>query len=158
MGIRCLPVSWALAVVVGETNSSVPVMAVLPVIPDLWPNLAWRGRTKGLRQQIASGGKQKPPLLMRQKACGSPANPQELPDAAQTKPEIKRSQRQAHFYSKATVFLFMASVDFQYCNRAEKWKRRFAIFSHRFWESVFFFPSFYFRLSQRSHLPPHFLG
>lgn len=28
----------------------------------------------------------------------SPANPQELPDAAQTKPEIKRSQRRAHFH------------------------------------------------------------
>lgn len=59
---------------------------------------------------------------MRQKACGSPANPQELPDAAQTKPEIKKSQRQAHFYSRAKVFLFHGLGGFLVwdCNRAEK--------------------------------------
>lgn len=51
---------------------------------------------------------------MRQKACGSPANTQELPDAAQTKPEIKKSQRQAHFYSKAKVFLFHGLGGFKY--------------------------------------------
>lgn len=114
--------SCALTVIVEETNSCAPVMAVLPVIHDLWPNLTWRGRTKGVCQQIAPGTKQKPPLLMRQKACGSPANPQELPDAAQTKPEIKRSQRQAHFYSKAKVFLFHGLGGFPVwdCNRAEK--------------------------------------
>lgn len=58
---------------------------------------------------------------MRQKACGSPANPQELPDAAQTKPEIKKSQRQAHFYSKAKVFLFHGLSGFPVLdsNRAE---------------------------------------
>lgn len=134
--INFLPLSWALTVAVEETNSGVPMMAVLPVIRDLWPNLAWRGRTKGVCQQIAAGAEQKPPLLMRQKACGSPANPQELPDAAQTKPEIKKSQRQAHFYSRAKVFLFHGLGGFPIwdCNRAEK---RFAIFSHRFWENRF---------------------
>lgn len=114
MEIRWRSLSWALIVVAGETNSGVPVMAVFPVICDLWPNVAWRSRTKDVCHQIASGTKQKPPLLMRQKACGSPTNPQELPVAAQTKPEIKRSQRQAHFYSKAKVFLFMASVESHY--------------------------------------------
>lgn len=98
------------------------VMAVLPVICDLWPNLARRGRTKGVCQQIAVSAKQKPPRLMRQKACGSPASPQELPNAAQIKPEIKKSRRQAHFYSTAKVFLFHGLSGFSAwgCNRAEK--------------------------------------
>lgn len=68
---------------------------------------------------------QKPPLLMRQKACGSPASPEELPDAAQTKPEIKGSQRQAHLCSTAKVFpFFQASVDSRYgiCNGVGKQK------------------------------------
>lgn len=161
MEIQCPPLSWALTVVVGETNSGVPVMAVLPVIRDLWPNLAWRGRTKGVRQRIASGAKQKPPLLMRQKACGSPANPQELPDAAQTKPEIRRSQRQAHFYSKAKVFLFhgLSGFPVRDCNRAEKWKYALP-FSVTDFEKAGF-SSFFSLLvsgSQHSHLPPHFLG
>lgn len=123
MGIQSTTLSWALTVVVEETNSGVPLTAVLPVIRNLWPNLAWRGRTKGIRQQIASGAKQKPPLLMRQKACRSPANPQELPDATQTKPEIKRSQRQAHFYSKAKVFRFhgLGGFPVEDGNGAEKW-------------------------------------
>lgn len=129
----------------GQTDSGVPVMAVLPVIRDLWPNLARRGRTKGVRQQIAAGAEQKPPLLMRQKACGSPSNPQELPGAAQTKPEIKKSQRQAHFYSRAKVFLFhgLGGLPVWDRNRAEQ---RFAIFSHRFRENRFliFFFLFYF--------------
>lgn len=116
------PLPEALTVVVGETNSGVPVIAVLPVICNPWPNLAWRGRTKGVRQQIAAGTKQKPTLLMRQKACGSPTNPQELPNAAQTKAEIKKSQRQAHFYSRAKMFPFHGLSGFPVwvCNRAEK--------------------------------------
>lgn len=98
------------------------MIAVLPVIGDLWPNLAWRCRIKGVRQQIAAGTKQKPLLLMRQKACGSPSNPQELPDATQTKPEIKKSQRQALFYTRAKVFLFhgLSGLPVWDCNRAEK--------------------------------------
>ena len=97
-------------------------MAVFPVICDLWPNLAWRGRIKGARQHIAAGAKQKPPLPMRQKACGSPANPQELPDTAQTKPEIKRSQRQAHFCSRDKVFLLHGLAEFpiRECNGEKK--------------------------------------
>lgn len=162
MEIQCPPLSWALTVVAGETNSSVPVMAVLPVIHDLWPNLEWRGRTKGVRQQNASGAEQKPPLLMRQKACGSPANPQELPAAAQTKPEIKKSQRQAHFYSKAKVFLFHGLSGFPVldCNRAEIRNNALPFFSHRFWESRFLISYFssLSRLAQHSHLPPHFPG
>lgn len=97
-------------------------MAALSVICDLWPNPAQGGGTKAIRQQFAGSAKQKPPLLMKQKACGFPANPQELPNAAQTKPEIKRSQRQAHFCNRAKVFLFHGLGGFPLwgSNRIEK--------------------------------------
>lgn len=111
--------SFCTTIIVGKTHSAVPA---LPVICDLWPNLARKGTTKGVLQQIAAGAKQKPPQLMRQKARGSPTNPQELPNAAQTKPEIKKSQRQAHFYSRAKGFLFHGLGGFpaRRCNRADK--------------------------------------
>lgn len=131
-------------------------MAVLPVIYDLWPNLACRGRIKGVRRQIAAGTRQKPLLLMRQKACGSPANPQELPDAAQTKPEIKKSQRQAHFYSRAKMFLFHGLCGFPVwdCNRAERRSNalEFSVthFEKACFPSFFFFFSFHSTLSSPS--------
>lgn len=90
---------------------------------------------------------------MRQKACGSPANPQELPGAAQTKPEIKRSQRQAHFYSKAKVFLLHGLSGFSVwdCNRAEK--RSDALpFSVTDFEIAGFASFFFLSLSSRFRL------
>lgn len=82
-----------------------------------------KGETKDAHQQITAGNKQKLPLLMRQKACGSPTHPKSSQMLHKQSLKLRRARGRPISTAELKSSFFMASVDFQYgkgCNRAKK--------------------------------------